>query len=121
MSIPERADAEIRSCNATVILESKKRNFTIRALNADQKGDQGLNSWDLSIFRLPRSEKFQKAVKNEKVKTLELKFADVNGKPKGMSCCSNEANALQKRTYFSKNSHHSSIAGQLIKMIMRRA
>ena len=63
-----------------VVLESKKTDFTVRTLSAEKKGDQGLDSWDLSAFRLPRTEKFLKAAKNEKVKTLELKFADVNGK-----------------------------------------
>ena len=62
-----------------VILESKDRNFTVRALSADREGDQGLGSWDLSTFRLPRSDKFEKAVRNENVKTLELKFTDFRG------------------------------------------
>lgn len=78
----------VRSCGCRnpklrcdrVILESKERNFVIRTFSADKDGDQGLNNWDLSALRLPRSEKFRNAVVNEKVKTLELKFQDVDGR-----------------------------------------
>ena len=63
-----------------VILESKNPSFTTRVLSADQEGDGGLESWDLSVFRYPRSEKWKQAIVNESVKTLELEFADVEGK-----------------------------------------
>ena len=66
-----------RECNR-VILESKG-NFTIRFLIADQEGDRGLESWDLSVFRFPRPEKWKNTTVNEKVKTLELQFTDEEG------------------------------------------
>lgn len=65
-----------------VIIESRGKNFTVRMLISDEEGDPGLGKWDLSTFRMPRSEKFQKAARNEKVKTLELKFSDPDGKLK---------------------------------------
>ena len=48
-------------------------------LIADQEGGRGLESWDLSVFRLPRPEKLNRTIVYEKVKRLELKFADENG------------------------------------------
>ena len=66
-----------RHCNR-VILESK-RYFTIRMLIADQEGDRGLESWDLSVFRFPRPEKWKNTTVNEKVKTLELQFTGEDG------------------------------------------
>lgn len=65
-----------------VVIESKNPCFTMRVLTADQKGDDGINSWDLSVFRYPRSEKWQQAIVNERVKTLELEFATVEGEDK---------------------------------------
>ena len=66
-----------RQCNR-VILESKG-NFTTRMLIADQEGDRGLENWDLSVFRFPRSDKWQNITVNEKVKTLELQFTGEEG------------------------------------------
>ena len=66
-----------RQCNK-VVLESK-RHFAIRIFSADEKGDRGLESWDLSIFRSPRSEKWKSTIVNEEVSTLELQFVGENG------------------------------------------
>ena len=52
----------------------------MRTLVADDKGNDGLKSWDLSVFRFPRSEKWKKAIANDKVTTLELEFSTVEGK-----------------------------------------
>ena len=90
-----------------VIFESKKRNFTIRTLSADQ----GLGSWDLSVFRFPRSGKFQKAVKNDKVKTLELKFAGADGKLKKLGRSLLEAKLMWHRKGFVPRRIH--VASQL--------
>lgn len=68
-----------RRCNR-VIFTASRRPFTVRVLRADQEGNQGLDSWDLSVFRLPRPQKLQKAIANEKVKYLELQFGDEAGK-----------------------------------------
>ena len=51
----------------------------MRTFTADRDGNEGLGSWDLACLRLPRSDKFQKGVKMEKVKTFELKFEDATG------------------------------------------
>ena len=68
-----------KHCNR-IVFESKKP-FAIRSLTADQEGDQGLDSWDLSVFRYPQpAEKLRKTSVNEKVKTLELQFSDEEGK-----------------------------------------
>lgn len=48
-------------------------------LTADQEGGQGLESWDLSVFRFPRPEKWKNTTVNEKVKTLELQFRGEEG------------------------------------------
>ncbi|ERF70769.1 hypothetical protein EPUS_05121 [Endocarpon pusillum Z07020] len=66
-----------RSGCKRVVIESKNPCFTMRVLTADQKGDDGINSWDLSVFRYPRTEKWQQAIVNDRVKTLELEFATV--------------------------------------------
>ena len=69
-----------RHCRA-VVLESKRDYFTARTLTAEQQGDQGLESWDLSVFRLPRPlDKLKRTSINERVKTLVLEFADVSDK-----------------------------------------
>ena len=70
----------MRKCKK-VILESKgnKGNFTIRKLVADEEGVRGLESWDLSVFRFPRPEKWKNTTVNEKVKTLELEFPGEKG------------------------------------------
>ena len=53
----------------------------MRLHSADHEGDQGLESWDLSVFRYPRpSAKLKKTAIKEKVKTLELQFMDEDGK-----------------------------------------
>ncbi len=48
-------------------------------LIADQEGDRGFESWDLSVFRFPRPEKWKNTILNEKVKTLELQFTGEDG------------------------------------------
>ena len=48
-------------------------------LIADEEGDRGLENWDVSVFRLPRTEKIKKCKVNERVKRLELEFADEGG------------------------------------------
>ena len=48
--------------------------------SADQEGEQGLRSWDLSVFRYPRPEKFNKTTVKGRVKFLELAFTDEDRK-----------------------------------------
>ena len=48
-------------------------------LTADEEGGQGLESWDMSIFRFPRPEKWKNTTVKEKVKTLELQFTGEEG------------------------------------------
>ena len=67
-----------QQCNR-VVLKSKKR-FTVRTLIADVEGDKGLESWDLSVFRLPWPDKLKNAKVNERVSFLELQFVDEEGK-----------------------------------------
>lgn len=67
-----------RHCDR-VVLESKKNNFPVRILSAEQQGGQGLESWDLSVFRIPQPEKLSKTTVNGKIKTMELKFSSEDG------------------------------------------
>jgi hypothetical protein len=90
---PEPVDASIhvqpKACGCRnpklrckrVILESKNSSFAIRILIADQEGeDDGLKDWDLSVFRYPQSEKLKSTTIIKTVQTLELEFADEDGK-----------------------------------------
>ena len=59
---------------------TSKTALPIRILHAEQEGPGGLGSWDLSVFRYPRSEKFHKTSIREQVRRLELKFRDEDGR-----------------------------------------
>ena len=48
-------------------------------LRADTVEDQGLESWDLSVFRVPRPDKLKKAKVKERISSLELQFVDEEG------------------------------------------
>ena len=60
----------------------KKKPFIIRKFSAPQAGEKGLLDWDLGLFRLPRRQDLSKAPVVEKVKTLDLAFQSVRGRPK---------------------------------------
>ncbi len=77
--------------------------FTMRVLTADEKGDDGINSWDLSIFRYPRSQKCQQAIVNDQVKTLELESATVGGEEK-LSSLQEVPNIVQRLFQLFQNS-----------------
>lgn len=50
-------------------------------LIADQEGeDDGLKDWDLSVFRYPQPEKLNSTTIIKTAQTLELEFADEDGK-----------------------------------------
>ena len=53
----------------------------MRMLIAEQEEeDDGLKNWDLSVFRHPQSEKLRSTTTIKTVKTLELQFANEDGK-----------------------------------------
>lgn len=71
----------------------------IRFLSADQEGDRGLESWDLSTFRYPQSpEKLRKAT-TKMVETLELQFATENGKPYTTVITSEHSRGIEKNEF----------------------
>ena len=74
----------------------------MRRLKAEKDGPSGLASWDLSAFRYPRSaEKLKKTESREKIRHLQLHFADEHGKLAHVSKGSFRLTFLAQKKLFS--------------------
>lgn len=68
-----------KSCRR-VVLQANEKTINVRRLSAREKNEQGLHSWDIAPFRLPRHPKYRNLEVVPKVKYICLDFPTVEGK-----------------------------------------
>ena len=74
-----------KACCRVVLESTKKLDF--KRLSARHEAVEGLNTWDLAIFRLPRHPGFSDLECPSNLKYLCLKFPTVQGKSWTILCC----------------------------------
>ncbi|KAL8924117.1 MAG: hypothetical protein Q9208_004254 [Pyrenodesmia sp. 3 TL-2023] len=63
-----------------VIIETKNRTIDLRRFQVAQAAEQGLHTWDLARFRIPRHPQFKELEVVKKVEYMTLKFESVKAK-----------------------------------------
>ena len=70
-----------KSC-IRIVLKIKGNKMRVRKYSAQEKHEKGLNSWDLTPFRLPRHPKYKEVEVLQKIKYICFDFASVPAKEK---------------------------------------